>query len=81
MNGKPGDHPITDIIVHGQRVYGEPLDSQLRELGERMSYQRLCDRFQQHWSTPADQLQPMVAVELARRRADAKERGWETPAS
>ena len=78
MNGKPGDHPITDIMVHGRAVYGEPLDNQLRELGELMSYDRLCDWFQQHWSTPAEQLQPVVAAELARRQGDAADRGWET---
>ncbi len=80
MNGKHGDHPITDIVIHRIAVYGEPLDSQLRQLGELMSYQRLCDWFQEHWSTPPDQLQPIVVAELARRRGDAADRGWETPA-
>jgi hypothetical protein len=49
MNGNPGDHPIRDIMVHHHSVYGEPLDAQLRELGELISYQRLSDWFQQHW--------------------------------
>ena len=47
MNGKPGDHPITDLMVHRIAVFGEPLDTQLRQLGELMSYDRLCDWFQQ----------------------------------
>jgi hypothetical protein len=76
-NGKPGDHPITDLMVHHIAVYGEPLDTQLRQLGELMSYQRLCDWFQQHWSTPAQQLQPLVIKKLEELRRVAQERGWE----
>jgi hypothetical protein len=77
MNGKPGDHPITDLMVHHIVVYGEPLDTQLRQLGELMSYQRLCDWFQKYWSTPAEQLRPLVAAKLEELRRDAQERGWE----
>jgi hypothetical protein len=65
MNGKPGDHPITDLIIHHIAVFGEPLDTQLRQLGELMSYDRLCDWYQQHWSIPAHELQPLVAAKLA----------------
>jgi hypothetical protein len=77
MNGKPGDHPITDLMVHHMRVYGEPLDTQLHQLGELMSYERLCEWFEQHWSTSAEQLQPLVAEKLEQLRRDARERGWE----
>ena len=77
MNGKPGDHPITDLMVHRIAVFGEPLDGQLRELGQLMSYQRLCDWFQQHWSLPPQELQPLVTAKLEELRRDARERGWE----
>jgi hypothetical protein len=77
MNGKPGDHPITDLMIHHIAVYGEPLDTQLHQLGELMSYQRLCDWFQPHWSAPADQLQSLVAAKLEELRREAQERGWE----
>jgi hypothetical protein len=76
-NGKPGDHPISDLMVHHIAVYGEPLDTQLRQLGELMSYQRLCDWFQQHWATPAQQLQPLVVKKLEELRRDADGRDWE----
>jgi hypothetical protein len=36
-NGKPGDHPITDLMIHHLAVYGEPLDTELRQLGQLMS--------------------------------------------
>jgi hypothetical protein len=45
MNGKPGDHPITDLMVHHIAVFGEPLDIQLRQLGELMSYKGLVNGF------------------------------------
>jgi hypothetical protein len=77
MNGKPGDHPITDLMIHHIAVFGEPLDTQLRQLGELMSYDRLCDWYQQHWSTPAHELQSLVAAKLAELRGEAQERGWE----
>jgi len=77
-NGKPGDHPITDLMIHHISVYGEPLDSQLRQRGDLMSYHRLCDWFeQQHWTTPKEQLEPIVAEKLKELKRDAKDRGWE----
>jgi hypothetical protein len=76
MNGKPGNHPITDLMVHRIGVYGDPLDSELRELGELMSYQRLCDWFEQYWSAPAEHLQPSVGAKLE--ECDARERVWDS---
>lgn len=32
-NGKPGDHPLTDIM-HGRRVYSERADDLVREIVE-----------------------------------------------
>ena len=77
MNGKPGDHPITDIVKHRIARYGEPLDSELRQLGELMDYHRLCDWFEQHWSKSPRELQPIVAVKLEEMRQAAREGGWE----
>jgi len=31
-NGKPGDHPITDIVTHGFAVYSPTADSLIREI-------------------------------------------------
>jgi hypothetical protein len=30
-NGKPGDHPLTDIVVHGMTVFGDPVDGLIRD--------------------------------------------------
>jgi hypothetical protein len=78
-NGKPGDHPITDLMIHHLSVFGEPLDTELRQLGALMSYHRLCDWFEQHehWTATKEQLQPIVSAKLQELRRDARERGWE----
>ncbi|MGH9249419.1 MAG: hypothetical protein ACRD0W_07895 [Acidimicrobiales bacterium] len=34
-NGKPGDHPLTDIVVHNQMVFGAPVDDLVRELDDQ----------------------------------------------
>jgi hypothetical protein len=31
-NGKPGDHPLTDIVVHRTEVFGDRIDTLIREL-------------------------------------------------
>jgi hypothetical protein len=31
-NGKPGDHPLTDIVVHRSTVFGAPYDDLIREI-------------------------------------------------
>lgn len=33
-NGRPGDHPFTDIIYHGSSEFGEPVDSLVKELSK-----------------------------------------------
>ena len=35
-NGKPGDHPYTDIVVHGLDVFGKEIDSTVRRLDESL---------------------------------------------
>ena len=77
MNGKPGDHPITDIVRHRIARYGDPLDAEIRQLGELMSYHRLCDWLEQHWSKPPEQLQAIVSAKLADMRRTAREGDWE----
>jgi hypothetical protein len=33
-NGHKGDHPITDIFVHGLETYGKEADDLIRKIGE-----------------------------------------------
>ena len=31
-NGKPGDHPLTDIVVHNARLFGAEIDDKIRQI-------------------------------------------------
>ena len=77
MNGKPGDHPITDLMF----ITSPYMES--RSTPSFGSLESLCHisdfaiGFSRYWSAPAEQLQPLVAAKLEELRRDAQERGWE----
>ena len=33
-NGRPGDHPLTDLFGHHQEVYGAEADDLIRKIGD-----------------------------------------------
>jgi hypothetical protein len=35
-NGKPGDNPVTDVVVWGREVYGTEVDALVREVAALM---------------------------------------------
>jgi hypothetical protein len=76
-NGSPGDDPIIDVISHGLRVYGEPIDSQLREISKLLSFRRLQDWFWPIRDLPRTELQTNVVRKLAELKRCARDRGWE----
>jgi len=40
---RPGDHPLSDIIVHGREVYGPEADDLIRGIGEFSSKYELYE--------------------------------------
>jgi hypothetical protein len=65
LNGKRGDHPVTDIVVYGLAIFGEPADSLIRELdadGRRDELNSIAF----HALTVADDL--VAQLEAIRRR-------------
>jgi hypothetical protein len=76
-NGSPGDDPIIDVISHRLAVYGDPIDSQLREMSKLLSFRRLQDWFWSLRRLPKAELEIIVARKLADLQRDAKDRGWE----
>ena len=44
-NGKIGDHPLSDIIVHEESVFGGRIDGLIRELANHYSMQELYGMF------------------------------------
>jgi hypothetical protein len=41
MNGKQGDHPLTDIVVHGLDIFSPEIDAKVRHLHELGSFRNL----------------------------------------
>ena len=42
-NGKPGDHPYTDILNFGSSEYGEAVDSLVKKLAAMPGFSRVKD--------------------------------------
>jgi hypothetical protein len=82
-NGKPGDHPLTDIVIHGRRVYSDVADHLVRaivKLASREERDRLADLLFQEYNdfgNPNDaELELRLTAMLAELEASARTRGW-----
>jgi hypothetical protein len=77
MNGKKGDHPLTDILIHNLRTYSPKADSLVKEivnLGGRRELERTFDLM----------VPPPISIFERRLQEmrdglwkEAKARGWE----
>jgi len=83
-NGKPGDHPLTDILQHKLEVYSTEADGLVREiieLADEKMYRALSDRLYRDYSpyrSPDVQKLERELVELRDRLKDeAKSRGFD----
>ena len=85
-NGSPGDHPYTDIVVHGMDVYSAHASALIREIAkladERTRRGVLDDLFRKYNRMLTSDV-PALEHELAQLRdrllAEARERGFEVP--
>jgi hypothetical protein len=59
-NGKPGDHPITDIVVHNKRVFSRTADALIAEIVELGAQRELESSFN-FFQPPAT---PLLEVRL-----------------
>jgi hypothetical protein len=77
MNGKKGDHPLTDILLHNVSVYSPTADSLIKEivkLGGREELERNFDLL----VPPATSVFEAHLQQLRDRLwVEAKARGWE----
>lgn len=77
MNGKPGDHPLTDIFVHNKKVFGDGIDELIVELSKLVSREKLDQMFD-WFSLPRNQeFKKQLQMKLKELRKEAKELGWE----
>ena len=80
-NGKPGDHPLTDILNYGQTVYGPEIDDLVRKIASFASRRELDE-----WWTADIGWLPTIGTDEIMRRARlklteledrARQGGWE----
>ena len=83
-NGKPGDHPYTDIVVHGRRVYSKAIDRLVREVaelsderGRRELGDMLLFEYNQYSKPDLAKLARVLSERREQLRKEATERGWE----
>ena len=80
-NGKPGDHPITDIMVHGLRVYSPEVDDLVRRIVQLGGRSKLETMLCSEYSPSRDPDITRLRGELVRIRdqlsSESTERGWE----
>ena len=80
MNGKLGDHPLTDILLHNHEVYGKTCDNLIKEISKLVSREDLYEMFDWTYSLTKEQLndfEKVVTEKLETLKNEAKERGWE----
>lgn len=80
MSGKPGDHPLTDILSYRLEVYGHEADDLIRNIAELCSPRELDEWWNREIAWTADRVLVLHKAraryeELSRR---ARESGWET---
>jgi len=78
-NGKPGDHPVTDILVHKVTVYGDEADDLIRKIAELSSRRELDERWEQEigWSPQRNTVANKARIRLDELLQRAKDSGWE----
>jgi len=77
LNGKPGDDPATDIILHGRTLFSPDIDAEIRELGKLMDFRQLQEFTDSLRHLPIAEIGRAVSEHVARLRSEATTRGWE----
>jgi hypothetical protein len=78
-NGKPHDHPLTDILVHGLETYGVEADELIRQIRDLSSQRELDEWWSSQIGWSGDREQALRAARLRHTELlqRAKNQGWE----
>jgi hypothetical protein len=76
-NGKPGDHPVSDILDYDLRIFSRRIDGLVRRIAEHLPRERLWDLLDWFSPPPEDEFEARLEATLAELEADARTRGWE----
>ena len=79
-NGKPHDHPLTDILKYNLETYGAEADELIRKISELSSRRELDEWWEREigWSCDAAAVLPKARARYDELRKRARESGWET---
>ena len=77
MNGKHGDHPLTDILNHGVEVFGPEPDALIREISALGGRDELNEIVGPNYNHDPARLRSRLAPVRDRLRQEATDRGWE----
>jgi hypothetical protein len=77
-NGKPGDHPLTDILVHHIEVYGEEADDYIRGVSDFSSRHELYQWWNKeiNWSTDRDEVLRKAKARYQELVVRSQQSGW-----
>ena len=83
-NGKPGDHPYTDIIVHGTDLYSQTVAQLVREisgLADEKTRRDLSDllitEYNEYSNPDVDELERVLTELRDKLLKQARDRGYE----
>ncbi|MFH1640823.1 MAG: hypothetical protein ABIA66_02535 [Candidatus Omnitrophota bacterium] len=76
-NGKQGDHPLTDILIHKVPVFSPSADKLIIEIAKYIPTYKLREMF--NWFSPPtlSEFEKQLKEILDRLKIEAKEKGWE----
>jgi hypothetical protein len=79
-NGKPGDHPLTDVLHYKLAVYGSEADAVTRRDAEPSSRRELGSWWETAigWSPDMTAVLPAARKRLQELEQRENENGWET---
>lgn len=77
MNGKRGDHPLIDILIHHHSFFSSSIDSLIVEIAKYVSYDELCNMFDWLSPPPFEEFEEQLKNSLHKLKVEAKEKGWE----
>ncbi len=76
-NGKPGDHPVNDILDHRLPVFSDTIDELIRRVAEYFPRERLWDLFPWFSPPPLPEFEAQLRAKLQELESEARDRGWE----
>jgi hypothetical protein len=70
-NGRPGDHPMTDILNHRIRTFSERADELIRQIAQLVPYREIDDYVNWRSPPPIEEFEAELDATLQRLRKNA----------